>query len=55
MRSGARRRCPCPSSQPTLVRHGQGYTVFERNTHGLSHKLTLLVPPEDSIKLVRFS
>jgi cyclic beta-1,2-glucan synthetase len=49
--------CPTPlpvaSGQPTLVRHGQGYTVFERNTHGLCHKLTLLVPPEDPIKLIR--
>ncbi len=48
--------CPTPlpvlSSQPTLVRHGQGYTVFERNTHGLCHTLTLVVPPEDPIKLV---
>ena len=33
--------CPTPlpvlSGQPTLVRHGQGYSVFERNTHGLCH------------------
>ena len=26
---------PVPSAEPTLVRHGQGYTVFERNAHGL--------------------
>jgi cyclic beta-1,2-glucan synthetase len=49
--------CPTPlpvlSDQPTLVRHGQGYTVFERNTHGLCHTLTLFVPPEDPIKLIR--
>ena len=36
---------PIPSPEPTLVRHGQGYTIFERNTHGLHHELTLLVPP----------
>ena len=44
---------PVPTGQPTLVRHGQGYSVFERNTHGLCHNLTLLVAPEDSIKLIR--
>jgi cyclic beta-1,2-glucan synthetase len=49
--------CPTPgpvrSGQPTLIRHGQGYTVFERNTHGLSHELTVFVPPDDPIKLIR--
>jgi cyclic beta-1,2-glucan synthetase len=36
----------------TLVRHGQGYTTFERQTHGLRHELTLLVPPDDPVKLL---
>jgi cyclic beta-1,2-glucan synthetase len=44
---------PVFSDQPTLVRHGQGYSVFERNAHGLCHTLTLFVPPEDPIKLIR--
>ena len=44
---------PVPSAEPILVRHGQGYTVFERNTHGLAHELTLFVPPEDPVKLIR--
>ncbi len=44
---------PVPSWEPTLVRHGQGYTVYERNTHGLAHELTLFVPPEDPVKLIR--
>ena len=43
---------PIPSSQPTLVRHGQGYTTFERNAYGLSHELTLLVPADDPVKLI---
>ncbi len=43
---------PVPSAEPTLVRHGQGYTIFERNTHGLQHELTLLVPPDDTIKRI---
>ncbi|MCA1686549.1 MAG: glycosyl transferase family 36, partial [Planctomycetia bacterium] len=44
---------PIPSAEPTLVRHGQGYTVFERNAQGLSHELVLFVPPDDPVKLIR--
>jgi cyclic beta-1,2-glucan synthetase len=44
---------PIPSGQSVLVRHGQGYTVFERNAHGLGHELALFVPLEDPIKLIR--
>ncbi len=46
---------PVPSWEPTLVRHGQGYTVYERNAHGLAHELTLFVPPEDPVKLIRLT
>jgi cyclic beta-1,2-glucan synthetase len=35
------------------VRHGQGYTIFERQSHGLAQELTLFVPAADPIKLVR--
>ena len=44
---------PIPSHDPTLIRHGQGYTVFERKTHGIELELTLFVPPSDPIKLIR--
>jgi cyclic beta-1,2-glucan synthetase len=43
---------PAPSSQPTLVRHGQGYTTFEQNAYGLFHELTLLVAADDPVKLI---
>jgi cyclic beta-1,2-glucan synthetase len=46
---------PIPSQEPTVVRHGQGYTVFERETRGLAHVLTLFVPPDDPVKLIRLS
>jgi cyclic beta-1,2-glucan synthetase len=46
---------PIPSPGPTVVRHGQGYTTFERETHGLAHELTLFVPPADAVKLIRLS
>jgi cyclic beta-1,2-glucan synthetase len=44
---------PVPSQAPTLVRHGQGYTTFERNTHGIEHELTLFVPLDAPVKLIR--
>ena len=43
---------PIPAPEATLVRHGQGYTVFERTVDQLSQRLTLLVPPKDPVKLI---
>jgi cyclic beta-1,2-glucan synthetase len=43
---------PVPSSESTVVRHGQGYTVFERKASGFEHELTLLVPTEDPVKII---
>ncbi len=43
---------PVAESTSVLVRHGQGYSTFERNTHGLAHELTLFVSPSDPVKLV---
>ncbi len=46
---------PVADASPVLVRHGQGYTTFERRTHGLDHRLTLGMPPDDPVKLVRLA
>ena len=43
---------PVAADTPTTVRHGQGYTTFERHAHGLDHVLTLHVPPDDPIKVI---
>ncbi len=43
---------PIPSPEATEVRHGQGYTVYERRVGDLDHALTLLVPAEDPVKLI---
>src|SRR5262249_23260010 len=43
---------PIPSRAPTVVRHGQGYTAFERRVHGLIHELLVFVSPEDPVKLI---
>ncbi|HEY2636143.1 MAG TPA: hypothetical protein VGI54_02045, partial [Solirubrobacteraceae bacterium] len=46
---------PVADAAPVLVRHGQGYTTFERRSHGLDHTLTLFVPPDDPVKIVRLA
>ncbi len=37
----------------TLVRHGQGYTVFEQNARGLAQELLVFVPVDAAVKVVR--
>ncbi len=36
-----------------VVRHGAGYTVYERESHGLCQRLTVFVPPDAPVKLLR--
>ncbi|HEY1852365.1 MAG TPA: glucoamylase family protein [Candidatus Binataceae bacterium] len=38
---------------PYSVRHGQGYSVFEHTSHGISLELEQFVPISDSIKISR--
>ena len=35
------------------ARHGQGYTVFEHNSHSIGQELTVFVPPDDPVKVYR--
>ena len=46
---------PLPAGQAgqTRVRHGAGYTIYERACHGLEQALTVFVPPGASLKVVR--
>ncbi len=44
---------PLGAAAPTLVRHGQGYTVFEQQAHGLAQELLLFVPADAPVKVVR--
>lgn len=46
---------PSSAISAVLCRHGQGYTLFERNSHGLVQELLLCVAPEDPVKLVRLT
>ena len=54
-RSGRRPRCRAGRARPCTVRHGQGYTRYTRQSHGLEQDLLVLVPPDDPVKLVRLS
>jgi cyclic beta-1,2-glucan synthetase len=44
---------PVRSAAPFVVRHGQGYTVFEHSEHGIRSELLLFVPVSDPVKVVR--
>ncbi|HWJ41407.1 MAG TPA: protein ndvB, partial [Candidatus Limnocylindrales bacterium] len=40
-------------SAPYVVRHGQGYSVFEHTSHNIALELTQYVPIDDSVKISR--
>ena len=44
---------PAGRSGTTLVRHGAGYTTYERESHGLVQELTIFVPRDAALKIVR--
>jgi cyclic beta-1,2-glucan synthetase len=44
---------PLGEGAPTLVRHGQGYTVFEQHSRELAQELLTFVPADAPVKLVR--
>lgn len=44
---------PIRETSPYVIKHGQGYSVFEHTSHGLEHELLLFVPVEASVKISR--
>jgi cyclic beta-1,2-glucan synthetase len=46
---------PLPAGQydDVLVRHGAGYTCYLRSCHGLEQELTVFVPPDAPLKVLR--
>jgi cyclic beta-1,2-glucan synthetase len=44
---------PAGGGGHTLIRHGAGYTTYERESHGLVQELTVFVPPNATLKVVR--
>jgi len=52
----------CPTALPIrddtgtyVARHGQGYTRFQHESHGVAHELVQFVPPDDPIKISRLT
>jgi cyclic beta-1,2-glucan synthetase len=44
---------PAGLDADTIVRHGAGYTVYERESHGLRQELTVFVPTDAPAKVLR--
>ena len=46
---------PLPIREPQayVIRHGQGYTTFEHNSHGIAQELTMFVPRDASVKVMQ--
>jgi cyclic beta-1,2-glucan synthetase len=44
---------PIRDSSPYTVRHGQGYSIFEHQSHGVSQRLHVTIAAEDPVKIVR--
>ena len=42
---------PVRETEPYVIRHGQGYSIFEHTSHGLAQELMLFVPLEDTVKV----
>src|SRR6185436_2091519 len=42
---------PIRQTAPYIIRHGQGYSVFEHTSHGVSQELLLFAPLEDPVKI----
>jgi cyclic beta-1,2-glucan synthetase len=42
---------PIRETEPYIIRHGQGYSVFEHNSHGISQELLLFAPLDSTVKV----
>ncbi|MGI8734706.1 MAG: GH36-type glycosyl hydrolase domain-containing protein [Pyrinomonadaceae bacterium] len=42
---------PIREAEPYTIRHGQGYSVFEHTSHGLSQELLMFAPLKGSVKI----
>ncbi|MFB9867870.1 GH36-type glycosyl hydrolase domain-containing protein [Vreelandella sulfidaeris] len=44
---------PAGGASTTVIRHGAGYSTFERTDHGLEQTMTVFVPPDSPLKIVQ--
>ncbi|MBA3438885.1 MAG: hypothetical protein H0T92_03335, partial [Pyrinomonadaceae bacterium] len=42
---------PIRENEPYIIRHGQGYTIFEHTSHGIAQELSMFVPVDVSVKI----
>jgi len=42
---------PVREQEPYTIVHGQGYSIFRHDSHGIDQELTMFVPREDGIKV----
>ena len=42
---------PIRETEPYIIRHGQGYSVFEHTSHGISQELLLFAPLDAPVKI----
>lgn len=44
---------PCHDEGPCRVRHGLGYTIWRKQTHGIEQEMQVFVPRGEPVKIVR--
>jgi cyclic beta-1,2-glucan synthetase len=44
---------PIREAAPYLIRHGQGYTIFEHSSNGISQELLMFVPLDATVKIMK--
>ncbi len=44
---------PCGGDATTVIRHGQGYSLFKRTSYNLEQELVVLISPTDPVKMIR--
>ena len=42
---------PIREAEPYVIRHGQGYSIFEHGSHGIYQELLMFVPLDSSVKI----
>src|SRR6185295_6440989 len=42
---------PVREAEPYVIRHGQGYTIFEHTSHGIAQELMVFVPLDAAVKI----
>ncbi|MHB8126969.1 MAG: GH36-type glycosyl hydrolase domain-containing protein [Desulfitobacteriaceae bacterium] len=44
---------PIRDTEKYVIKHGQGYSIFQHNSHGIDQELLMFVPLDKSVKIVK--